>query len=126
MINAKRQVRKNIVDPFTSLVLAASSNIEKENILIEIQSASTVVRNIFGVVGKFHQSILGEINGWKNHDIGYDLIDVKRKMIAEIKNKHNTMNQSNKEKVVDELDTEIKQKDNKWKGYLVHISFLSL
>ena len=61
-------------------------------------------------IGTFHQSVLGSVEGWLNHDTGYDLENPSRKLIAEIKNKHNTMNQQNREKVISDLDTALKQK----------------
>lgn len=42
-------------------------------------------------------------------------------ILAEVKNKHNTMNASNRIKVVDDLDTAIRQKGRGWTGYLVII-----
>ncbi len=43
-------------------------------------------------IGRFHQGVLGGVHGFKNHDAGYDIENKQRKIIAEIKNKYNTMN----------------------------------
>ena len=40
--------------------------------------------------------ILGSVDGWDNHDAGYDLECDARIILAEIKNKWNTMNSSNR------------------------------
>ncbi len=42
-------------------------------------------------------------------------------MLAEVKNKHNTMNQSNRNQVIDDISTAVRQKGRGWQGYLVTI-----
>ena len=70
-------------------------------------------------LGFFHQEILAGVQGWANHDAGYDLECPARQILAEVKNKHNTMNASNREKVIGDLDTAVRQKGRGWTGYLV-------
>ena len=45
----------------------------------------------------------------------------EKRILAEIKNKHNTMNASNREKVISDLDIAVRQKGRGWNGYLVII-----
>lgn len=73
------------------------------------------------MVGNFHKTILGHVKGWRNHDKGYDLENNQRKIIAEIKNKHNTMNVANQQQIENELGTALKQKGANWTAYLVAI-----
>lgn len=70
-------------------------------------------------LGEFHQKVLGGVDGWINHDAGYDLECPARRILAEVKNKHNTMNTSNREKVIGDLDTAVRQKGRGWTGCLV-------
>ena len=42
-------------------------------------------------------------------------------MLAEIKNKHNTLNSSNRQQVIADLHTAVKQKSGNWTAYLVFI-----
>ena len=72
-------------------------------------------------LGRFHQRVLGNVAGWVNHDAGYDLECPEQRLLAEVKNKHNTMNASNREKVIGDLDTAVRQKGNNWNGYLVYV-----
>lgn len=51
----------------------------------------------------------------------YDLECAEKRILAEIKNKHNTMNKSNRQQVEDDLRTAISQKSGKWDAYLVLI-----
>ena len=117
--DAQQKGIKNVVDPFATLVMAAKMGITEERNLIGFQSLVSSIRNISSAVGSFHQTILGSIAGWENHDAGYDLENQDRKLLAEVKNKWNTMNATNKAAVVDDLDTAVRQKGRGWEGYLV-------
>ncbi|MDE2760320.1 MAG: Eco47II family restriction endonuclease [Paracoccaceae bacterium] len=120
MESAKRK-QKNIVDPFSSLLIAHSFNLETATELDNLENSSAALRGISNPLGKFHQTILGAIPGWSDHDAGYDLECVDKSIIAEVKNKHNTMNASNRAKVIEDLETAIRQKRGNWSAYLVQI-----
>ena len=70
-------------------------------------------------IGRFHQSVLASVDGWENHDAGYDLECVQRKVVAEVKNKWNTMNSTNRQKVEEDLETATRQRGRAWQAYLV-------
>lgn len=120
---ASKRLIKNVIDPFTALMLAATSDINDPKDLLGHQAMASAIRGIPQAVGKFHQNILGSVSGWEDHDAGYDLENVSRRMLAEVKNKHNTMNASNRDKVIQDLDVAVRQKQtrNRWTGYLVII-----
>lgn len=118
---ATTRIRSNVIDPFASLVLARTLDIDKADILSDVQGLNSASSGISSAVGNFHQEILGSTNGFVNHDSGYDLECSERKIIAEVKNKHNTMNASNRDKVITELDTAIRQKAGTWVACLVVI-----
>ena len=113
------RIKENVVDPFSSIILAATFDLGDVRTLSTIQQTNSASAGISSAVGKFHQQVLGSIDGFRNHDAGYDLECSDQKIIAEIKNKHNTMNESNRQKVVDELDTAVRQKTGSWVAYLV-------
>ena len=121
-MKAAENIQRNVIDPFSSLVIASSFNIDTPEDLTLLQQRSSTLSGIYSAIGDFHQNILSSIEGWENHDAGYDIENTSKKLLAEIKNKHNTMNSSNKERVIEQLDTAVKQKKEKgWKGYLVVI-----
>lgn len=119
--NAKSasNIKKNVIDPFASLVLAAATNISDAQSIRDNQKISSASSGVSSAVGNFHQAILGKINGFVNHDSGYDLESPAKQILAEVKNKHNTMNASNREKVISDLDTAARQKSGNWTAYLV-------
>lgn len=119
--NVPARTKKNVVDPFSSLALALTIEIDKSDLLSQIQRLNSISQAISNAVGNFHQEVLGSVQGFRNYDAGYDLECQDKRIIAEVKNKHNTMNSSNRAKVVDDLDTAIRQKAGAWTAYLVVI-----
>jgi hypothetical protein len=112
--------KKNTIDPFLSLLTAFTFGANTKIDIEEIQNTRTITSNISSALGNFHQELLGSVDGWENHDAGYDLECEERKIVAEVKNKHNTMNDSNKTQVIGGLNTAIRQKQEKgWEAYLV-------
>lgn len=116
----KRRV-KNVPDPFSAILIAATFEIQQSDELRSVQRAESSVRGMSNALGKFHQTVLGSVEGWDNHDSGYDLECESRSIIAEVKNKWNTMNAPNRGKVEDDLKTAIRQKKGNWEAYLVQI-----
>ena len=63
---------KNVVDPFQSLVVASTFDIQDRATLSGVQRAESAIRGLSNALGEFHQKILGSVDGWENHDAGYD------------------------------------------------------
>ena len=119
---AANRIVQNVVDPFSSLVVATTiDSIKEASTLSAVQQINSATQAISNAVGDFHQEVLGGIDGFVDHDAGYDLESPDRKIIAEIKNKHNTMNAGSRRGVVADLDTAMRQKRGAWSAYLVII-----
>ena len=119
--NAPARTEKNIIDPFSSILIAASMQVSTTAQLQSFQTGSSILTALSMALGSFHQTILGSVDGWHNHDAGYDLENRDKCILAEVKNKHNTLNAANREKVVDGLNIALQQKGRGWEGYLVTI-----
>ena len=117
--NAEERRARNVIDPFLSLVIASAFGIQDPQELVNIQNAESALRGLSNALGDFHQRILGSVDGWENHDAGYDIECSSRRIVAEVKNKWNTMNASNRYQVESELRMAVRQKSGDWKGYLV-------
>ena len=117
--DARRQ--RNVVDPFSSLLIASTFGIDEADTLQGVQRAESSVRGMSNALGKFHQAVLGSVAGWVNHDAGYDLECVSCQIVAEVKNKHNTMNAANRREVESDLANAVRQKRGEWSAYLVLI-----
>ena len=117
--DAEERRTRNVIDPFLSLVIASVFSIQDRKELVNIQNAESALRGLSNALGNFHQQILGSVDGWENHDAGYDLECSDRRIVAEVKNKWNTMNASNRYQVETDLRTAVRQKSGNWTGYLV-------
>ncbi len=115
---AERRV-KNVVDPFASLLVATTFGLKKRKQLTKTQDAESALRGMSNAIGRFHQSVLASVDGWEDHDAGYDLECVQRNVVAEVKNKWNTMNATNRQKVEEDLETATRQRGRAWQAYLV-------
>ncbi len=118
---ASRRRSKNVIDPFSSLLISATYIVNEKSDLEKMQNIESGVRGMSNALGDFHQKILSSVDGWNNHDAGYDLECPDRCILAEIKNKWNTMNAGGRRGVLSDLETAIRQKSSKWCGYLVII-----
>ncbi|MCY4527287.1 MAG: Eco47II family restriction endonuclease [Anaerolineaceae bacterium] len=119
--NAHGRRRRNRLDPFGSLLVAASYELTSVEGLEQVQDAESSLRGMSNALGSFHQGVLGSVNGWRDHDAGYDIEGQSRRIVAEIKNKHNTMNTTTRRGVESDLQTAVRQKGRGWKAYLVII-----
>ena len=116
--HSERRISANVQDPFLLLCLAYLHRARTKNELLNMQKIASVSSGTSSAIGRFHQNILGRVAGFVDHDAGYDLESPARKILAEIKNKHNTMNASNRMKVIEDLKTATRMKPG-FTGYLV-------
>lgn len=83
---------RNIVDPFSALFDMTVNQMDYDSwIRSEIRRQQQ--KSLQNAIGKFHQKVLGAVEGWEDLAVG-EIIDLKndeRKIIAEVKNKYNTV-----------------------------------
>jgi hypothetical protein len=115
-----KKFNSNLVDPikltFDSLVYGQniSQTIENE-VLRQLDKTNS------NHIGYFHQDIFNYIsNEWEVPDVGYDIVNYKKKIYVEMKNKHNTMNSSASQKTYMRFQNTIIS-DNEAKCFLVEI-----
>jgi hypothetical protein len=73
-------------------------------------------------IGDFHQNILGYSKGWTNKGVGniIDLLSEQNKIIAEIKNKYNTISGGKLSDLYYSLDKQVSPKSSIYKGYTAY------
>jgi len=96
--NASDEVNfKNKVDPFSALFDIALNDMSYDDWMNNerIRQRQKTLQNM---IGNFHQNVLGCISGWENKAVGdvVDLVCPDKKIIAEVKNKYNTIKGSEK------------------------------
>jgi hypothetical protein len=119
---ANTKFGKNVIDPFSVMFEMAGFNIDEVatwEISEKTRQSQKTLSNAFGT---FHQNILGHIDGWKNLGIGHsaDLDCADRKIIAEVKNKYNTVTGAKQSDVYDHLEKLVMPIVSKYKGYTAY------
>lgn len=115
--NAKDSGR-NVIDPFATIFTLSFFNMKHEHWLRmeEFRKRDKTLTNALGI---FHQQILGSVDGWQ--DLGtkavVDLVNDNRKIIAELKNKYNTVKGSDKINIYNALRSCIYDKVSRFRGY---------
>ena len=118
---SENEFYKNVIDPFSALfeVAAFGVNLEtwKESELIR-QCQKTLQNQI----GTFHQNILGSVLGWSDLGVGsvIDLKNEKKKIIAEVKNKYNTVSGGELSAKYNTLQNLVMPKNSEFKNYTAY------
>jgi Eco47II restriction endonuclease len=118
---AKQDFGRNVIDPFAVIFEMAgfsldASSWEKNE---KIRQAQKTLQN---QIGEFHQKILGSIVGCKDLGTGVivDLECPAKKIIAEIKNKYNTIKASDQCNLYKDLENQVMLKGQKYQGYTAY------
>lgn len=115
------KLHSNVLDPFSAFFHSVTHATPYEE-WIEEEKLRQVQKSMQNAIGKFHQNILGAVPGWINLGTGkgLDVMNKKRKIIAEVKNKHNTTKGNHLVKVYDDIKDSLK-KNPGYTGYYVGI-----
>ncbi len=114
------EFNKNIIDPikltFDSVVYGQQIETTIENeVLRQLDKTNS------NSIGYFHQNIFNYFgNGWSVPEKGYDIVNLKKNIFCELKNKHNTMNSSSAAKTYMRMQNTLIAK-SKAKCYLVEV-----
>ncbi|HIF0138894.1 TPA: Eco47II family restriction endonuclease [Legionella anisa] len=118
---AEKNFAKNVIDPF-SIIFEMSGfgiDIAQWNINEKLRQAQKTLSNH---IGDFHQKLLGSFDGWENLPTG-EIVDVvchERKIIAEIKNKHNTIKGAHQSTLYKALNDFVMKKGQRYKDYTAY------
>ena len=112
----------NIVDPFSAVFDVVLNDISY-NEWFKNENIRQKQKTLQNQIGRFHQSVLGKVKGWKDLGTGdvVDLVNTDKRIIAEVKNKHNTVKGSDKIGVFDTLARALNYGYRGFTGYYVTI-----
>lgn len=115
------KMHKNVMDPLGALIEQAGFNLDYEQWLSSEKNRQ-MQKSLNNAVGEFHQKIIGNIPGWSDLGKGniVDLLCKDEKIIAEVKNKHNTVTGGKLMDVYDTLYDEVMKKSAKYCGYTAY------
>jgi hypothetical protein len=112
----KKNLAKNVLDPFSMLFEMSLSNITMKQ-WVNREGIRQLQKNLQNAIGNFHEEILGAIDGWER----IKLLDIRcpsLKIVAEIKNKFNTVKGSDQIAIYDSLAKSLKDPGNE--GYTAY------
>lgn len=103
-----KKFNNNIIDPIKLLFDSKVYNKSFEEI-IQMEVARQIDKSNNNHIGYFHQNIFNYIGNdeWVVPKKGFDIINEKRKIFVEMKNKHNTMNSSSSQKSYMKMQSKI-------------------
>lgn len=93
LVKANTEFESNVIDPFSIAFEMAGFDIQDVITWEAREKSRQSQKTLCNAFGNFHQNILGHVPGWVNLGIGksVDLECPDRKIIAEVKNKYNTV-----------------------------------
>ena len=113
---------RNVRDPIPLLVEACIFGHDIAT-LNKNDEERSLASGVASAVGGFHQSLLGSMPGWSVIEKGLDVRHDDRRIVAEIKNKHNTMNSSARYRTVEKVEDFVSRQSGggRWVGYVVTV-----
>ncbi|MDD3695804.1 MAG: Eco47II family restriction endonuclease [Lentisphaeria bacterium] len=118
---AEHNFHRNVTDPFgvqfsTLLLDKSKEEWARHELHRQIDKA------LFNAIGNFHQKIIAGIPGWQDlcNTNQFDLINEDKQIIAELKNKHNTLNAHGAANLYKQLSTLVNSKSSVYKGYTAY------
>ena len=90
---------------------------------LKFEEARQTQKSIQNIFGELHQKIIGTLKGWEDLGRGniIDVVNKEKKIIAEIKNKHNTTKGNHKKVIYDDLNECLNNRYKGYTGYCVEI-----
>lgn len=115
---AINEFNRNTIDPF-SIIWEMSSFSSSFDEWYQSEISRQAQKTLANHIGMFHQSFLGSIDGWEDLGVGklVDLVNHDKKIIAEVKNKHNTVTGAKQVDVYRELESLVMPNGQTYKGY---------
>lgn len=115
---SSKDFRKNVIDPFAAIFEIAGFEQNFET-WIRSEQSRQAQKTLQNHIGEFHQNILGYCINWENLSVGnvVDLVSIEHKIIAEVKNKYNTLSGGRLADQYATFDNLISPKLSVYKGY---------
>ena len=112
---------KNVVDPFSAIFEMAGFGMSYDN-WVTSEEARQAQKTLQNFIGEFHQIILGSCTGWKDLKRGniIDLHSDSNKIIAEVKNKFNTLSGGKLAELYWSLESAVMNKTSVYKNHTAY------
>lgn len=116
----KADLGRNVIDPFAVLFEMAAFGLTEAN-WEKNERTRQAQKTLVNQLGNLHQSILGAVAGWEDLGVGSnagcDLVNHDRHIVAEVKNKHNTVSGGKLIDLYNDLQSQVMPKNSRYHGY---------
>ncbi len=118
---ADQSLSRNVIDPFTALFQMQLLSISARE-WPEVEKRRQIEKSLQNHIGNFHQKLLGALSGWSDKKVGsvVDLVCEEKMIIAEVKNKHNTLKASDQSGLYDKLSGLVRKKGQQYYGFTAY------
>lgn len=118
---AETKFNRNVIDPFSVLIEIGGFDIDFDT-WVTSEKTRQAQKSLSNHVGLLHQKLIGCIAGWSDLGVGklIDVVNSDKKIIAEIKNKHNTIKGADKIGLYKELDNLVMMKGHQYKDFTAY------
>lgn len=112
---------RNVIDPFSALFQISGFEMDSSAWLVS-EKTRQAQKTLQNHIGDFHQKILGHVGDWDNLGIGgnLDLKCTSRKILAEVKNKYNTVTGGSLIDVYNNLEGLVMPNSSIYNGYTAY------
>jgi hypothetical protein len=119
--NQRREFGKNVIDPFAAMFEMAGFGMDHAG-WVRVELMRQAQKTLLNHIGGFHQNIIGAVKGWENRKTGsvVDVVSHEHKVIAEVKNKHNTLSGGKRSDQYENLEKLVMQKASRYHGYTAY------
>lgn len=113
----------NTLDCFSAVIDATLLGKSLAEWRKDVEEPRQTQKSIQNIVGELHEIVIATIDGYENLAVGkvIDILSDKQRLIAEIKNKHNTTKGNFKVEIYDALKSELDENYRGYTGYYVEI-----
>lgn len=118
---SRRAFARNVIDPFAALFETSGFGLEHD-VWLTGERTRQAQKSLQNHIGGFHQKLLGKIPGWVDLGQGevFDLAHAERKLVAEVKNKFNTLNAAGAARLYGQLADAVSKKGHQYYGYTAY------
>jgi Eco47II restriction endonuclease len=113
---------RNVIDPFSTIFELFGFNLSVAQ-WTGNEKLRQDQKTLTNQIGAFHQKILGSTDGWTDTGNSGGLVDIvnaTRRLVAEVKNKHNTVTGTHLKDLYDALDSQVMTKGNHYNGFTAY------
>lgn len=118
---ANKKFGKNVIDPFSAMFEMSGFGLSFDD-WVKSEMTRQAQKTLQNHIGDFHQNVLGNVQGWENKRTGnvIDLVSEGKQIIAEVKNKYNTVSGGKLSDLYRSLDDLVMPKSSIYKGYTAY------